>query len=380
MSWVAVGVGGASLVAGVASSALSGGGGSDSGGVPMATKKLQSRAILNQEMGAAKSDIENQLFKEQSVQMDRARIGLLGALGMPGTYEESYEDYVAGGGGPGVGAPTGMFNLVQVTKPGATAPIEALPGKGGGIFTKEEMKAKKMFDKTGGLIGEGYPDRTTASGEGWILDPDKYMDYMKQTRQFRMVSRMTAEADQLVRQEGPLWEKLRQSVENPILQGSATAAREMQESLAREAARGGSARNRAVQVANQIASNNDILGRRANALWTSSLAVKQWTQDNAYRQLAFNQSWIANLGGIRDMFAGQMQDAQQYYGSQILPSVVNASGQTMNAASNNANAAVQMAQLQAERDQQMSNLILGAGQVVAGAGLTALSRGGWGKA
>lgn len=378
MSWVAVGVGGAALVGGVASAALSGG--DEGGGIPMATKKLQNRAIINQEVGAARAGIENELFKEQSVQMDRARIGLLGALGAPGTYEESYEDFVAGGGGPGVGAPQGLFNLVEISKPGETAPISALPGKGGGIYTKEEQKAQKMFEKTGGLIGDDYPNRTQATGSGWILDPDKYMEYMKGTRQFRMVSRMTAEADQLVRQEGPLWEKLRQSVENPILQGAATSAREMQETLAREAARGGSARNRAVQVANQIAANNDILGRRANALWTSSLAVKQWTQDNALRQLSFNQSWVSNLGGIRDVFAGFMQDAQNFYGSQILPSVVNASGQTMNAASNNASVAAQMAQMQAQRDQQMSNLISGVGQVVVGGGLTAASYGGWGKA
>jgi hypothetical protein len=323
------------------------------------------RAQILQENALQSANIENQLGKEATVEVERARQGIFDLLGSPGTYEEDYEDYIARtGGGPGVGAPTGQFNLVEVKEP-ATFPTEGLPKKGKGVFTGAELKAKKMFDKTGGLVGDEIPDRAGGKGEAWILDPDKYVQNVSQTRQFRMMSRMTAEADQLSRQSGPLWEKLKQSVQNPIIQASAIAGREMQETLSREAARGGSARNRAVQVANQIQSNNQVLNDRTNALWTSSLAVKQWTVDNARMQTAFNQSWVSNLNGIRDSFSSMMQNAQQFYGAQILPHAVGAAGSTMNAASQDTTSS-QLAAMQQKRDQDLGSLVSGSIQTIAG--------------
>ena len=365
--------------AGAIGGSLLSGGGSSSSGVTGANKKMQNRAIFNQEVAAGTADINNRIWAEQAVQTERARQGVMGILGMPGTYEESYEDYVAGGGGPGISAPTGQFNLVQISEP-LKAPIEALPGKGKGIYTGEEFKSAKHWKKTMGLTGtELDQERQRASGEGWILDPDAYIKNISQTRQFRMVSRMTAEADQLARQDGPMWEKLKQSVQSPILQAAAVGARETQEAISRDAARGGSARNRAVAVANTIRSNNEILNNRANALWVSSIAVKQWTVDNARMQLAFNQSWVSNLDGIRDNFQGMMQSAQQFYGAQILPSVVGASGNVGNMASSNNSLMGDIARAQADRDASMGNLVGGIVETIGGGLLTGLAnRGGGG--
>lgn len=363
-------------VAGIGAAGAIGGsllssGGSSSSGVPSASKKLQNRAALNQEMAAQTANIENQLFKEQTVQTERARQGIFDLLGTPGTYEDNYEDFVNAGGGPGVGAPTGQFGLVKVTEP-LKLPVEALPGQAKGIYTKSEIALANKYKKTQGLAGQPFDEsRTRSEGEAWMLDPDAYIKNVSQTRQFRMVSRMTAEADQLVRQTGPLWEKLKQSVQNPILQASAVGARETQEAIARDAARGGSARNRAVAVANQIQSNNQILRDRTNALWVSGLAVKQWTQDNARMQLAFNQSWTSNLNGIRDNFTGFMQSAQQFYGAQILPSVVGASGNLMQTAASNASTMADLAKVQANRDAEMGQLVAGAANLLAGGVATA---------
>lgn len=354
---------------GSAAGAIMGAGGGSSAAGSTGSSKLANRAQILQETAIGKADIENQLGKEGAVQIERARQGLFDLLGAPGTYEQDYEDFVAAGGGPGVGAPTGQFNLVERTDP-SQFPTEALPKKGKGVYTKEELKAKKLYDKTGGLIGAPLPDRATAKGEAWILDPDAYIKNVSQTRQFRMMSRLTAEADQLMRQSGPLWEQLKQATQNPIIQSSAIGARETQELLARDAARGGAARNRAVQVANQIKANNDMLTERANALWVSNLTVKQWTLDNARFQLAFNQSWVSNLNGIRDSFGAMMQNAQQFYGSQILPAAVNAASSSMSRANAMDTTTTQLAEIQAKRDSDMGQLVAGASKLLAGGLLT----------
>lgn len=374
MTVAAIGVGVGTAVVGAGASALmSGGGGGGGGGGMGGSKKMSNRAQINQEVAAGSANIENQLSKEATVQTERARQGIFDSLGSAGTWEESFEDYQNRTGGGGVGAPKGEFNLVKVTEP-LKLPVEALPKGGAGIYTKEELGAAKNYKKTFGLAGgELDEERTRSKGEAWILDPDAYMRNVQGTRQFRMVSRMTAEADQLVRQEGPLWEKLKQSVQNPILQASAVAGRELQESLARDAARGGSARNRAVSVANQIQGNNQILRDRTTALWTSSLAVKQWTTDNARMQTAFNQSWVSNLNGIRDNFSSMMQNAQQFYGAQILPSTVNAAGNTMNRANSMDSTAADLAKMQASRDAEMGKLVGGAISSIGGTIMTGMA-------
>lgn len=367
---VAAAAAGVSAAAGVAGAVMGGGGGA-AGGASSGSKKLANRAQVMQEVGIGTANIENQLGKEGLVETERARQGLFDLLGSEGTWEEGYEDYVARtGGGPGVGAPKDQWNLVQETGP-SMFPTEALEKKGKGVFTKAEINAKKQWEKTGGLVGEDTPDRAKPKGQAWILDPDKYIKNVSQTRQFRMMSRMTAEADQLMREEGPLWEKLKQATQNPIIQSSAIGARETQEAIARDAARGGSARNRAVAVANKIQANNQMLTERTNALWTTNLTVKQWTTDNARMQLAFNQSWVSNLNGIRDSFSGMMMNAQQFYGAQILPATVNAAGQTMNAAAQDQSGS-QLASMQSQRASQMSALISGASKLLAG-GLSSMA-------
>lgn len=338
-------------------------------------RKIQNRSIVSKEMAANQSDLENQLFKENLVRSETFRTGAFNALGMPGTYEEDYESFAAGqgiGAGPGggVAAPTGMFSLVERTQE-SKLPVDALSRKGIGVYSKQELKDAKKWEKSGGLLGAPLdPDRTTSKASGWLLNPDAAMEELTRSRQFRMVSRMTAEADQLVRQEGPMWEQLKASVQNPILQGAAAANEEMTERLAREAARGGSARNRAVNVARQIQGQNDIMRDRTNSLWQSNLALKQWTQDNARTQLAFNQAWTSNLGGVRDTYNSFMQNAQQFYGSQIAPIVIEAAGQ--NQASSDRQMAVnaQLQQMQADRNSQMAGIVAGVGKAAMGAGLT----------
>lgn len=340
-------------------------------------RRAMARAEFQKDRAVGTAQLENEIFRENLVQTERYRTGALGLLGTPGTYEDSYEDVYAREGGPGVSAPTGMFNLVERTEE-SKLPIDLYQrGVGGvkGIYTKQEIKDAKQYEKTGGLLGKPLDkSRTDDKGRGWILDPDVALQELSKTRQFRMVSRLTAEADQLQRQEGPMWESLKQAVQNPILQGAAAANEELTKELAREAARGGSARNRAVNVSNKIQAQNNIMRDRVNAMWTTSLALKQWTQDNAVRQLAFNQSWVANLGGIRDQFTNYTQSAQQFYGSQILPSVVNAQGQNQQAAAANNNAAIQLAQMQQDRSNQMANLVTGAANLAAGAYLTSVSQ------
>jgi hypothetical protein len=136
-----------------------------------------------------------------------------------------------------------------------------------------------------------------------------------------MVSYMTAEADQLLRREGPLWESLETSVLGGIYEGAAALSRENAEQINRMVARGGNARRQGVAAALKIRAQEKVNSERVGALRQANMALNLWARDNARNQLAFNQAWTDNVGGIRDTFNNAITQVSQFYAQTIMPTL-----------------------------------------------------------
>lgn len=330
---------GIGAVGAIGGALLSGGGGAP--GMSRSEKKAMAYGQLQQQAAAEQARLEGEVYKDILVRSEQGRLGLWSKLGDVGTYEQGYEDFRGG-----VGA-------------------DYDPGNVHGVFTK--IKKSGGVD-TGALtygkdVGKDF-EHIEATGYG--LAPGKFIDHVSKSRQFRMASYMTAQADQLVRQEGPLWQELKASVSNPIMQGSAAMNKQMLEQLSREAARGGSARNRAVQAANRIQGQAQIMRDRANALWQSNLALIQFSQDNARRQLSFNQAWSGNIAGVRDQFLAFSRDAQAMYGQAAGPMAMAAGASAMEGAQVSAQYRQAAVAADQENKQFLGSAIASAAQIIGG--------------
>jgi len=306
---MAISLGTAALIGGGLAAAGSIGGaaisafGSKGDGIP--SKRLaanQSTQYMHQQAALEKANLYNEIGKERIVRAEKAKTGLWGNLGAPGTYEDSYEDFYGGIEGGGLAKPGKLFKKISKS---ATVHSE-------GLFGADRPEY-------------GVPESITVTAEGKVIKPNKYIDYVQKTRQGRLVSYLTAEADQLVRQEGPLWESISQSVNGPIIEGAASIYREAAEELSRNVARGGTARNRAVNDAHRMRMAESVARDKQNALWQSNLALIEYGRNRAVDQLAFNTAWVNELPGVRDMFNNMMMNAEQFYGQVIAPAYIQAS-------------------------------------------------------
>jgi hypothetical protein len=242
----------------------------------------QERAASMHAVEKAEAAIE--LGQERVVSSEIGRQYLMEGLGAPGTYEQSYEDYYADQG-------------------------QGILGRGAGARSAMFRKTKKEISTPGaGLINQETGEAGTAHSEvtDYAVNPEQMAERTQASRTGRMMSYMTAQADQLLRQEGPLYQQIKESVQGPIMEGAGIARQTMMENIRVQAAKGGSARNRAVQAATELAGEQQIQRERQNQLWQTNLKIIELGINNADRQRKANEEWINNRAGIRDDFNKMM--------------------------------------------------------------------------
>lgn len=183
-------------------------------------------------------------------------------------------------------------------------------GKGSNIFRQETIKGP-MTD-TSVKYGLG-------KGKATVVDPKKLQKNIEGSAQFRIMSRMTAEAEQLLAREGPLYDEMLNNLQLPIIEGAGAMARENAEALKRAAARGGAARRNALEAVQKIRAQERINSQKVQALSQTRFALDQWSRENARTTLEFGQNWASNLGGIRESFNQSMDQASQLMLNSALP-------------------------------------------------------------
>jgi len=241
----------------------------------MATKGLERRIY----QAASQTIQETDEMKQRRMAQETAYATLRSQLGAEGTYDA-----------PTAGTPTA----------GVESPD---------LFKQAETAESKLINK-----------RLVTAGQ--IPDPQKIAALTLGSTEGRIASRLTAEAEQLLKKEGPLWDEMSKSVMGPIMEGAASFMQEQAEGLRRQYARGGAARNRARQGMQQIRVAEQANRARSTQLWNSSLALNQWSRDNARTQLDFNQQWASNAPGIRDSFYKHLDNITEFMVKSAIPRAI----------------------------------------------------------
>lgn len=245
----------------------------------------------------------------------------------------------------------GTYDLpagVEGTDPGPTPPIEGETGlvsKDGYKFANSGTVAK--YDK---LIAQGYSkeEATDQLGaqKGYVedsifkstktgspltslggktkqrtvqLDKDAALGQIESSSAFRQVSRMMAESEQMLARKGPLYDEMMRSTQLPIIEASASAARENTENIRRAMARGGSARRDAFEAITKIRSQENLNMQRGQALAKAHLEMDLWARNNAKEVMNFSNGWATNQAGIRESYQSAMDNATSLMSTSSIP-------------------------------------------------------------
>jgi hypothetical protein len=180
--------------------------------------------------------------------------------------------------------------------------------KEGGIF-----ESKKTGDAAGGVSGGKTQQRTIQ------LDPDAAKKQIESSSAFRQVSRMMAESEQMLARKGPLYDEMMRSTQLPIIEASASAARENTENIRRAMARGGAARRDAFEAVTRIRSQENLNMQRGQALAKAHTEMDMWARKNATQVMNFAQGWASNQAGIRESYQSAMDNASQLMSTSSIP-------------------------------------------------------------
>lgn len=337
----------------IGGSLLSGGGGPE--GPTRFEKRAIERQQLETEKATKRAELGTQLAMEQASATEAARLGLFSALGAPGTYDGAPSAFTGAPGGA-----TGLFRDVTL-KDRATGEYRLLAASED--VARGAKKKKKQREAEFGVEAKGK-----------VLDPEAFVSQATQTAQFRTLSRLTAEADQLVRREGPLWEEMNESVLGGIYEGAAALQREQMKLISDNMARGGTARRQGLAAIQQMRAAESNNRQRQQALWQGKLALDQWSRNNARTQLAFNQAWVNNHEGVRDKFSDTMTSLSQFYGRTIMPSAL----ESASSIASNSLKASQLASMRSQQQSGVGDIVSGLSSMLFGGGLQGLLSGGGG--
>ena len=225
---------------------------------------------------------ERRTAAEEAYGAIRARLGAAGTYDMPGT------------------APSG-----------GAAPTEETPG----IISRKQL--------TSGEIG-GLDLRYAGGGpqEGFYstkVDKNALLGQLESSTEFRIASRLTAEAEQLVARQGPLWDEMIKNTQLPILEGFGAAARENAEAIRKAVQRGGSARREGMAAMIQMQELAKLNSARVSQIAESRVALDKWARENARTQLEFNESWASNVAGVRESYNDAMDRASELILNSAVP-------------------------------------------------------------
>lgn len=248
-------------------------------------------------MSEAQRSAQNLMASEQ------ARAILTSQMGRPGTYDVPLQQ-----------GPIGMGTLGPVGLGGITTPgLGVWQGEKGAVTDKDIQGPK-------GGPGEVSFDPQKWETGGYELDAAQIAGQAMDSQGFKNISRMTAEAGQLLAGQGELYNKLTQSIVGGTFGATAARSRSIAEEIGREAARGGSeATSRAMKFAAKAQAQEEVNRTHVNSLWQSKLQMEGWVRNYAGAVQTMGQSWIDNAAGVRDIFASTLNNVQNFWTNVMIP-------------------------------------------------------------
>ena len=201
---------------------------------------------------------------------EAAASNIFGALGQEGTFEP--------GSGTGTYG-TGETNLFETA---------AMPNQ--------------AFKKMGPYANKGMFD-TPREG---VIDPEGYANAAIGSIPFKIRSKMTAEAYQLLNKEGPEWDMLENSTLGTIHEGAALQLRDTLRQLKNNYAKGGTARRAAMNEFGEIQAAESAMRMRVQETWQANLRLDNFIRQNADLVQAGNISYVNSLPGLNSAYRDAM--------------------------------------------------------------------------
>lgn len=141
--------------------------------------------------------------------------------------------------------------------------------------------------------------------------------------QFQIASQLTAEAQQMINREGPLYERMKTAMTNPILARGAQAMEDSLDEISKSFASGGRARREGLRDALKMQAQLETNEQVSSALVQANYQMDSWARDNARATLQFNQTWASNQAGVRQVYMANMSAARGFMASMAVPSAAN---------------------------------------------------------
>jgi hypothetical protein len=202
----------------------------------------------------------------------------------------------------GEAAASNIFNAMG--QPGTFEPGSGAGTYGGGetnLFDTSAMP-NQTFKQMGSFGGR---KQLNIPREG-VIDPEGYANATIGSIPFKMRSKMTAEAYQLLNKEGPEWDMLENSTLGQIHEGAALQLRDTIRQLKNNYAKGGTARRTAVNEFGAIQAAERAHQMKANETWQANLRLHDYIRQNADRVQAGNISYVNSLPGLNQAYRESM--------------------------------------------------------------------------
>lgn len=281
-----------------------------------AAKKERARQTF---LGAkAIDEMEGAQERTRSAQL--AQLGIFGGLGQADTFGAA-----GGAGGAGTGTLGGLFQDPKGMGASAKEIIKAGGGRkedyigDSGIFN--DKKYRRLSDDAKGEIIEA-----SASREG-IVNPEAFSQYVQGTVPFQMQSFRTAEANQLLNEEGPAYDKLYNSTIGQIFEGAAELRRESLREIKNNLAKGGTARRTAFAEATKINAIEAAAALRTRETWQANLELFRTVRENAEAVRVSNQNFVDTLPVVGAQYVNTMNGLSTVMSTQVLPTTADISQQ-----------------------------------------------------
>lgn len=354
IDWGAVGGGGLSALG-----SLGGGLLSSASAASAAKKQIKAQYRLHEESAAAREMYSQMARADQEIAQknllagEQAKLNLLSSLGQPGTY------------GPGPGSVSGPLSLgvLQPTGISGLTPqgLATSTLKKSGFVTGEDVRIKEKPKYLGVKNWE-------VSGE--VINPEALTAQIQGTSGFRTVSKMVAEAEQLMNREGPLWNQLNNSIVGGIYETNAAFQRQAMEQVARSVARGGTARRVGLGMAQAFQVQEQVNRTRTGQLWQAKMQLEEYRTNYAQQVTNFSQAWVNNEAGVRDSFSNALQNLQMFWSTTMAPTLagatVNAQSATQRGILNASQGIMDAAGVKSQAISGAINGIIGVGQQILG--------------
>jgi len=202
----------------------------------------------------------------------------------------------------GEAAKTNVFNALG--QPGTFEPGSGTGSYGEGETNLFETGAmpNQDFKKMGPYANKSMFD-TPREG---VIDPEGYANATIGSIPFKMRSKMTAEAYQMLNKEGAEWDMLENSTLGRIHEGAALQLRDTLRQLKNNYAKGGTARRTAVNEYSTIQAMESAHQAQTSETWETNLRLHDYVRQNADRVQAGNISYAESLPGINAAYRDSM--------------------------------------------------------------------------